>query len=217
VLTVAGFLLMPLVGYSLAFLNSTAYAGFVSLICTLLLFFSQPVGSVNRSCIVGVVASVLNVLIPVAMCIYVGVGAHFVPLASLGICCTLVLPVIDMVVLWFSFFRKAVLHNAAWKNSLGWTIALRIASTMCGLGFLSMLFYDLSETQTKIAAGLWFAWVCLPFLSVIPLTAGVPSVLSAAEVVSSRKPLLGDIGGNDSPNLDYDNDDDMESSTSANL
>jgi len=192
VLTVTGFLLMPLVGYSLAFLNSTSYAGFASVLCVVLLFFSQPVGNFSRSCISGIVASVLNVLIPVALCIYVGVGAKFLPLAIIALCCAVILPVINIIILWLSFFRKAVLHNFAWKNSLAWTISLRVASMLCGIAFLAMLFFDLSssEKMTKIAAGLWFGWVCIPFLCVIPLTFGVPAVLSASEVVATRKHTL---------------------------
>jgi len=141
--------------------------------------------------VTGVVVSVVNVLLPVAMCIYVGVGADFTPLIIMAISFTILLPVIDTAVLWFSFFRQASLRNTAWKHSIGWTTSLRILSTMCGLAFLIMLFYDLSESKSKIAAGLWFGWICLPFLSVIPLTAGVPSILSASEVVHTRKPLLG--------------------------
>jgi len=212
VLTVTGFLLMPLVGYSLAFLNSTSYAGFVSVLCLVLLFLSQPVGNFSRSCITGIIASALNVLIPVALCIFVGVGAEFMPLVVVAICCTVILPIIDIVVLWFAFFRHAVLHNAAWKHSIGWTASLRIVSMLCGIGFLILLFYELSDVWTKVAAGLWFAWVCIPFLAVIPLTAGVPSVLSASEVVNPHKflsknansagndsaPLLGDIDANES-------------------
>jgi hypothetical protein len=190
VLTVTGFLLMPLVGYSLAFLDSTSYAGFVSALCVILLFLSQPVGTANRSCIKGIVASVLNVLIPVALCIYAGVGANFLPLVIVAIACTIILPMFDILLLWLSFFHKAVLHTTAWKHSIGWTIAIRALSMLCGLGFLALLFFELDDTMTKVAAGLWFAWICLPYLCVVPLTAGVPSVLSASEVVSTRKPLL---------------------------
>jgi len=191
VLTVAGFLLMPLVGYSLAFLNSTSYTGFISVLCIILLFLSQPIGEVNRSCITGIVASVLNVLIPVAMCIFVGVGAEFVPLVAMALVCTIVLPIIDMIVLWLAFFRKAAIHSTAWKHSIGWTVSMRVVSMFCGLAFLIMLFFNLSESTSMIAGILWFVWVCLPFFCVIPLTAGVPSVLSASEVVPTRKPLLG--------------------------
>jgi len=190
ILTVTGFLLMPLVGYSLAFLNEDSYAGFASALCIVLLFLSQPVGEFNQSCVIGVVVSVINVLLPVAMCIYVGVGAKFLPLICMALLFTIILPIIDSIVLWFSFFRKTSLHNTAWKHSIGWTTSLRIISMICGIGFLVMLFFELTEKTSKIAAGLWFGWVCAPFLSIIPLTAGVPSVLTASETIATRKPLL---------------------------
>ena len=45
--TIAGFLLLPHVGYSLAFLTHETYVGFASLACVLLLFLSQPVGKLR--------------------------------------------------------------------------------------------------------------------------------------------------------------------------
>jgi len=220
VLTVTGFLLMPLVGYSLAFLNSSSYAGFASAVCIVLLFISQPIGGANRSCFTGIVASVLNVLIPLALCIFVGVGAEFVPAISFAIACVVILPVCDMVVLWLVFFRKAVLHTSAWKHSLGWTLALRIVSTLCGLAFFIMLFFELSDEMSKVAATLWFVWVCLPFLAVIPLTAGVPSVLSATEVVPIRKSVFGakgDVTKEGSPLLGIIQDDDDDGDSAGKL
>jgi len=193
ILAVAGFLLMPLVGYSLAFLNESSYEGYASLLCMVLLFLSQPVGEFSRACITGVIVSVVNVLLPVAMCIYVGVGADFLPLIIMALAFTVILPVIDSIVLWFSFFRKSSLRNAAWKHSIGWTTSLRIVSTLCGLAFLILLFFKLSDKTSKIAAILWFVWVCAPFLSIIPLTVGVPAVLTSCEVVPTRKPLMSEV------------------------
>jgi len=190
VLSVTGFLLIPLVGYSLAFLVTDSYAGFASAVCIILLFLSQPVDDFNRNCLFGVVVSVINVLLPVAMCIYVGIGANFLPLIIMALLFTVILPIIDTIVLWFSFFRKTSLRNAAWKHSIGWTTSLRIISMICGIGFLALLFFELTETMSKVAAGLWFGWVCIPFLCVIPLTAGVPSILTAGGVVATRKPLM---------------------------
>ena len=109
------------------------------------------------------------------------------------------LPVIDLVVLWFAFFRKAVYHNAAWKNSIAWTIVLRVLSMLSGVAFLALLFFNLDSRLSYIAAGLWFGWVCTPFLALVPLTAGVPAVLSNTQVIPSKmfrsdgesSPLLG--------------------------
>jgi len=201
IVTVTGFLLMPLAGYSLAFLQDNSYAGYVSLLCMILLFVSQPVAGCSRSCVIGVAVSTVNVLLPVVMCIYVGVGADFTPLIVMDLVLALVLPIIDSVVLWFSFFRKSSLRNFAWKNSLGWTTALRGVSMLSGLAFLIMLFFDLSDGTSKFAAALWFIWVCAPFLSIFPLTAGVPAVLTGAEVVPTRKPLMHEVNEESSPLL----------------
>lgn len=199
VVTIAGFLLLPLVGYSLAFLSQTSYIGFASLACMLLLFLSQPIGKVSRTCVSGITASVVNVLLPVSLCVYVGVGARFLPLIVAALVLAVLLPVIDLVVLWFAFFRKAVYHNAAWKNSIAWTIVLRVLSMLSGVAFIALLFFNLDSRLSYIAAGLWFGWVCTPFLALVPLTAGVPAVLSNTQVIPSKmfrsdgesSPLLG--------------------------
>jgi len=176
--TSAGFILLPLVGYSLAFLGSASRLGFVSLVLALLLFFSQPIGSFTVRCLVGVSSSVGVVLFPVIMALISGLGAPRIALVSLSILSTIILPLMDSVVLRNSFFLKTVYRTSLWEKCFIWTIIIRAASCLCGLVFFIMLCFDLSSVLSIVASCFWFVWILLPWFGLITLILPIPKILS---------------------------------------
>lgn len=177
-LTSAGFLLLPLVGYSLAFLDHSPVVRGVSLALGVLLFASQPVGSFTVRCAVGVASSLCVVLAPVALALVAGLGAPRPALLALAGVGVVALPAPATLVLWTAFFRGAVYRSALWRRCLAATVALRCLAAACGLAFLALLACDLAPAASTAATALWFAWIVLPWLAVVPLTVPVPTVLA---------------------------------------
>jgi len=172
-----GFVLIPVAGYLTAFLNTTSGAGYISLLCILLLLIFQPIMDAPLFFRIG--ASIFNVALIVGLCAFAGLGAPFGSLLAYAVVCAFVLPISDIIVLCVTLFRHGDRHIRALRHSVGWTISIRVVSIVCGLAFLLMLSSGLTESQSVSAAALWFIWIVLPYLSVIPLTFGVAPVLEA--------------------------------------
>jgi len=178
-LTAAGFILMPAIGFSLVFLDKSSYAGFSYVLCIVLLFICQPLQRRGVSRVIGIAASIFNSLVPVGVCIAIGFGMNFLSVFIAALVCCVLLPLVSTTELWFSFFfNTSRPFNSAWKHSICWTLGLRTFSMVCGVAFITLMYFQLSETVSKVASALWVAWICLPFFAIIPLAVGVPSVLS---------------------------------------
>jgi len=176
VFTIAGFILTPLAAYSSAFLNISSYEGFATGACVILLCVCFPY---EKDFIL--LSFILNVLLPVAMCVLVGVGTTFLPLIIMSLCGCVLLTAFNIIFLCVTFYRNGEVGSLPWKHSVGWTISTKIFSTLCGLCFLILLFFDLTDELSKLAVAMWFLWVIIPFLSVVPVTFGVPAILREVE------------------------------------
>jgi len=179
VFTIAGFVLTPLAAYSSAFLEESSSSGIASIAFVVVLFLCYPF-SKN---IMTIIAFVLNVLVPIAMCVLVGLGINFLPLAIIAICGSVLLSALNIVMLLVAFFRfGSRVAGRDWKHSVGWTIGMRGFSTICGIAFLVLLFFDLSDTLSRLAAAMWFLWVMVPFFSLVPLSFGVKAVYLQGDI-----------------------------------
>jgi len=203
--TSSGFLLLPLTGYTVAFLGSGSYTAIASMILGFLLFVTQPIGSFTINCLVGVLSSLCVVLIPVFLSFVSGLGAPRTALLALSILSVIVLSCMDMLVLWTSFFRHAQYRSRQWRICLGATVGIRVASGICGLVFFIMLAFQLGETTSIVASSFWFAWILLPWFGLVTLIVPIPRVLSRPGEKRQKKDdetqwaesmkLMTDIGG----------------------
>jgi len=178
--TAGGFVFFPTVSYSFAYIGTNRYVTFVSLICAILLLISQPIstGRIDRTCLSGAIASIFAVIMPSILSLIVGLGTSRSVILGLSFLTSILLSVTDIIVLWVSFFGKANFHQSRWHHSLGLTITIRIVSSLSGLVFLVFLHKNLTRGASFVAFAFWCIWICLPWISIVPLTMAIPAVLS---------------------------------------
>jgi len=163
-------LLLPLAGYAVgAVMSIDAFVGVFSVIMGLCIIASIPVGKFGALTTVRNIASYVAVGLPFFMAIAAGAGASRATILSLLLICTIALPLCNTFVLWKFYFTGGDSRTKEWKNSLFSAFGIRAASLICGLIFISTLFFDLNEAASGASYAFWFLWVFLPWVQLIPL------------------------------------------------
>jgi len=176
VLSSVTLLLLPLSGYAVPVLMSVnAFCGCVTLLSAIAIIASVPVGEFTAITRVRVIASYIAVSVPFLVSVVAALGASRGLMLAMLLVCSIILPLCNTFVLWKLYFAGADTRTKAWKHGLFWTFSLRAASMICGVIFLSTLFFDLPATASGFAYAFWFLWIVLPMLQLIPLVIGTKS------------------------------------------
>jgi len=181
--TTFGLVMMPLVCYSLAYLPpESAVGGYVSFsVAALLLLACQPLGQCGRSLFINCLVSIVTVILPSGLSILAGFGLTLGTIVGLSIPLMLLLTLASGFVQWTEFFKVIHIRSPRFFRSFRAVIALRVASMFCGIVFISMINFTLSEAASFVAVVFWFAWILLPMLSVIPIIVMTPDSIRTAE------------------------------------
>jgi len=176
VVSSATLLLLPFVGYSIPILmNVNVFSGIVNVICAIAIIAAVPMFEFNSVNLMRNIASYAAICVPFLASLVAGIGASRGFTLAMLLVCAIALPICNTFVLWKSYFAGADTRTKAWKHGLFWTFGLRAASLICGVIFLSILFFDLSATASGFAYAFWFLWVVIPVIQIIPLVAGTSS------------------------------------------
>jgi len=166
-------LLLPFAGYAIPVAMSIdALAGVITLFSAIAIIASIPVDRFNSITRVRIIASFIAISVPFLTSLVAGIGASRGVIIAMLIVSAILLPLCNTFVLWKLFFAGADTRTKAWKHGLVWTFSLRAASMMCGVIFLSMLFFDLNSTASGFAYTFWFLWIALPAFQLLPLIIG---------------------------------------------
>jgi len=192
--TTFGLVMMPLVCYSLAYLPpETAVWGYVSFsVAALLLLACQPLGQCGRTFLLNSIISIVTVVLPAGLSILAGFGLTLGAIVGMSITLMLLLTVASGFVQWTEFYKTIPIRSPRFFRSYRTVLVLRAASLLCGLVFISMINFTLSDAASSVAVAFWFAWVLLPVLSVIPLVFMTPDA-----ILNKERSLYTSINGDD--------------------
>jgi len=189
----ATLLLLPFVGYAIPILMKVnVFAGIVTLIFALAIIASVPMMKFNAVNCMRIIASYVVVCVPFLTSLVAGIGASRGFTLAMLLVCSILLPICNTFVLWKSYFAGADTRTKAWKLALFWSFGLRAASLICGVIFLSTLFFNLSAIASGFAYAFWFLWVVIPIIQIIPLVAGTTAsniVLRDFRANASYRPI----------------------------
>jgi len=218
ILSAACLLLLPHAVFLPSFLASTEAFYFYVLppVFLLLVIFCQPLPPTSRSCVPPFFAALSAAVFPAALALYAGIGSNTVPALISTASAVLLSAVLQLVLLWKGFFRKAPRRGFLWRCSWGSVLVFRLLGALSGICFCAVLFLlgkdtfgDQKEKGQTVSTVLWFVWVGLTWLSSVPLMTATGPVLEAEKrvaITQSRDlvtvPLLDDEDGEESDSLE---------------
>jgi len=193
ILSAACLLLLPHAVFLSAFLASSSAPYFYILppVFFITVLLAQPMPSTSRSCIPPFLAAFTAAAFPACLALYAGIGSDTTPALAATASATFLATILQLVLLWKGFFRKAPRRGLLWRWSWSLVVLMRCFAAVSGIGFCAVLyllgmgtFDEKEKTGQTISVVLWFIWVGLTWISSLPLMTATGPVLDADKRVA---------------------------------